>query len=243
MSAPSRAASRARRCEAARRAASARSGGRRPRGRRRSPRARAGAGRARRGRRRSPGEVVARAAARRRAGRRCRARGDVDRLRDRKPDRSWSRSALSGRRLEGAQLRPVAQRAPDRDRRRLAKAADRGQRHRLQPFLALLRANTAHRRRPKVERAVADPARGALLARLLGEEAHRLGEQAERGVGAGEDLDSRRADPAAPSASASRVSGVSSAAGGRIPLAAPPGTIALGSAAGHPRSRRSARAR
>ena len=46
--------------------------------------------------------------------------------------------------------------------------------------------------------AVADPARRALLARLLGEEAHRLGEQAARRVGAREDLHAGGADAAAP---------------------------------------------
>ena len=48
------------------------------------------------------------------------------------------------------------------------------------------------------QRAVADPARSALLARLLGEEAHRLGEQAQHGVARGEDLHRRRAGPAVP---------------------------------------------
>ena len=44
-----------------------------------------------------------------------------------------------------------------------------------------------------MQRAVADPARRALLARLLGEEAHRLGEQAQRRVRRGEHLHCGRA--------------------------------------------------
>ena len=75
-------------------------------------------------------------------------------------------------------------------------------RHRLEPLVDLV---PRHRRAPVlellgdvVERPVADPARSALLARLLGEEAHRLREQAERGVGAREDLDGGGADAAAP---------------------------------------------
>src|SRR5206468_10530254 len=43
-----------------------------------------------------------------------------------------------------------------------------------------------------VERAVADPARRALLARLLGEEAHRLREQPQDRIATREDLDCSR---------------------------------------------------
>ena len=81
--------------------------------------------------------------------------------------------------------------------RRLAEPADRGLLHRQQPLVHLL---ARHRRavvlellREVVERAVADPARRALLARLLGEEAHRLREQAKWRVRHGEDLHGGRA--------------------------------------------------
>jgi hypothetical protein len=49
-----------------------------------------------------------------------------------------------------------------------------------------------------VEGTVADPAGGALLARLLGEEPHRLAEQAQRRIGGRKHLDGSRADAAAP---------------------------------------------
>ena len=81
--------------------------------------------------------------------------------------------------------------------RRLAEPADRRLLHREKPLVHLL---ARHRRavvlellREVVERAVADPARRALLARLLGEEAHRLREQAKWRVRHGEDLHGGRA--------------------------------------------------
>ena len=78
-----------------------------------------------------------------------------------------------------------------------------------------------------VQRAVADPAGRALLARLLGEEAHRLGEQAQRRVARREHLEPRPTRRRRPTrARPSRVSGDVERGGGRIPLAAPPGTIA-----------------
>ena len=82
------------------------------------------------------------------------------------------------RRPRSEELGPVLNGVPDRDRRGLAEPADRGHRHRLEPFVDLA---ARHRRAAVlellgdvVEGAVADPARSALLARLLGEEPHRL---------------------------------------------------------------------
>src|SRR4051812_6057211 len=90
------------------------------------------------------------------------------------------------------EIRPVAERISHREGRPLPKPADRGCRHRVEP---LLRPLACHRRPAALElldemmhAAVSDPARRALLARLLGEEPHRLGEEPERRVRRREDL-------------------------------------------------------
>ena len=106
--------------------------------------------------------------------------------------------AAAGLQLErGEKLRPVLHRVPDRERRGLAEAADRGLLHREQPLVHLLaghgRAAVLELLAEMVQGAVSDPAGRALLARLLGEEAHRLGEEPERRVALREDLDRRRA--------------------------------------------------
>ncbi len=97
--------------------------------------------------------------------------------------------------------RATAHRVSHRDRRGLAEAADRGLLHREQPLVDLLprhrRAAVLELLAEMVERAISDPAGRALLAGLLGEEAHRLGEQAERGVAGGEDLERGRPDAGA----------------------------------------------
>ena len=84
----------------------------------------------------------------------------------------------------------------------MTEAADRGLGHRLEPLVHLL---ARHRRAAVLEllghvvqRSVADPAGRALLARLLGEEAHRLSEQAEHRIARREDLHRRRARSGAP---------------------------------------------
>ena len=86
-----------------------------------------------------------------------------------------------------------------------------------------------------MKRARPDPAGGAFLARLLGEEAERLREEPQHGIRGGEDLQGGGAGARAPFAQGFPVSGTSSASGGRIPLAAPPGTSAPISAVHPPR--------
>src|SRR5574340_426657 len=134
---------------------------------------------------------------------------------------AWTRSSPSGaltlwpssvnstiavtlpRPLEGREeLRPDAHRVSHRHRRRLPEPADGRLLHRLEPLVHLL---PRHRGMPVlelpaevVERAVPDPARRALLARLLGEEAHRLAQEAERRVRRREDLHRGRARAGAP---------------------------------------------
>ena len=116
-----------------------------------------------------------------------------------------STTAVTVHRLLGVerreQLGPPAHGVPHRDRRRLAEPADRRLLHRQQPLVDLLprhrRAAVLELLAEVVERAVPDPARGALLARLLGEEAHRLAEQAERRVRRREHLERGRSGPGA----------------------------------------------
>src|SRR2546430_402250 len=96
------------------------------------------------------------------------------------------------------QLRPVPQRRPHRDRRGLAEAADRRRRHRPEPLLETLRRHLDPALEEVVERAVPDPARRALLAGLLREEAHRLREQAPHGVARRKDLHAARPRTRAP---------------------------------------------
>ena len=98
----------------------------------------------------------------------------------------------------GSSSGPVAADRAYRDRRSLAEPADRRLLERLEPGLQLLARERGAAGGEVVEPARADPARRALLARLLGEEPHRLGEQLERRVRGREDLHRRRADRGAP---------------------------------------------
>src|SRR5207247_10106675 len=111
------------------------------------------------------------------------------------PPSGCARSELRRIRKRSEELRPVAHRAAERGRGALAEAADRSLLHCHEPLLELPaghgRAVVLELVQDVLEAARADAAGRTLLARLLGEEAHRLADEPQHRVRRGKDLHAR----------------------------------------------------